>query len=96
MFIIAYGRVGEIVPEIITLTVDSVKEVKSLATKFITVIPDDLEDYTQEIINWNGEEELLLTHQDDDTFIFRCLPLSLTKDFNSFNEFVKEFQVEDE
>jgi hypothetical protein len=95
-FTITYGRTDFFAEEgLRTLFVASVDEVKQLATQFITVIPDDLADYQDEIAKWDGEGIFTITHQDDDTFLFQATPIHLSVDFTSFRSFVADFRHDD-
>ena len=76
-----------------TIVSNSMEDVKSLARRFITVIPDDLDDYREEIDCWDGNSVLMLDHQDDDTFLFLATPIAMMTDRSNFNAFVAEFVV---
>jgi hypothetical protein len=95
-FAVTYGRLNFLSDEegLETLFVDSSDEVKRLASQFITVIPDDLEDYKADIKKWDGMSQLRFVHQDDDSFFFSADPIKTSTAFTKFSDFVSEFQME--
>jgi hypothetical protein len=93
-FAIIYGRTDFFAEDLHQVFVSTEAEVRDLATQFIQVIPDDPEPYLEDIKNWNPDSELLITHQDDDTFLFQCKAISLTTDLSDFNKFVTDFNAD--
>jgi len=101
IYVVTYGRLDN--NEIKTLVVEGEDAVRSLARRFITVIPDDLDDYKKDIKGWKGgDKSLTFTHQDDDTFFFAANPgpasnvFEEDQDTDSFDSFVSEFATGDE
>jgi hypothetical protein len=94
-FAIIYGRTDYFAEEgLRQVFVATVDEVKELALQFIDVIPDDLDDYKADINKWDGSDVLTVTHQDDDTFLFKATPITVAsgpRDFADFAGFVSEF-----
>lgn len=94
-FVVVYGRTDFFAEEgLQTLFLSSPEEVRKLAKKFIKVIPDDPEPYLDDINKWDATQNLVITHQDDDTFLFSCTPIALTTDLKDFHKFVKDFNAE--
>lgn len=97
LFAVTYGLLDFFAEEgLRTLFLSTADEVRELAEEFITVIPDDLDDYRSDIQDWNGKDRLLIRHQDDDTFYFSAVqvPTSPTMDFSDFHDFVRDYAVE--
>jgi hypothetical protein len=97
-FAVTYGRLNFMSdePGLETLFVGSSDEVKQLASDFITVIPDDLASYKKDIKKWKGTDQLLIVHQDDDSFFFSAVPIAPSMDHTNFSNFVSEFAVKDD
>jgi hypothetical protein len=97
-FAITYGNIIDTssVDCLHTIFVSSTQKVKKLALKFIKVIPDNIDNYTSDIENWNGEDKLLITHQDDDAFYFSATLIQLTDDFSEFTNFVSANSSEED
>lgn len=100
-FAVVYGRTDYFADNdegLSMLFPSSPEEVRELATAFIAVIPDDLDYYQKQIKEWNGHDRLIITHQDDDTFLFSVttIPVALTGDLDAFNTFVSTFAVPDD
>ena len=97
-FAVTYGRTDYFAEEgLQTVFCNSVAEVKDLAKQFIYVIPDDLVDYKADIVAWSGKDNLVITHQDDDTFLFSAVPVPTSKKaaseaMSKFASFVSMFQ----
>jgi len=91
-FAITFGKINSTECPMM-LFVSTSTEVKQLAKKFITVIPDDVEDYAIDIDNWNGDSVLTIIHQDDDTFLFQVAPIKSTVNLSDFNEFILDNAV---
>lgn len=97
-FAVTYGRLNFMRGEsgLETLFVGTLDEAKQLASQFIVVIPDDLSPYKNDIKNWDGSSQLLIVHQDDDSFYFSAVPVKSSDDFTTFSDFVAQFAVESE
>lgn len=101
-YIVTYGRLDFFANKdndfgLETLIISSQESVREMALRFITVIPDDLDYYIQYINDWQGQEDILALHQDDDTFYFATKPITSTKDnLKNFNNFVTTFEVPQE
>lgn len=97
-FAVTYGRTDYFAEEgLRTIFVTHSDEVKQLASQFIQVIPDDLDSYKQDIKDWDGTSPLVITHQDDDTFLFSVTPIQKTVEgIAAFQDFVSTFAVADE
>lgn len=101
LYVVTYGELNG--NQIKTVVVMGKEAVKKMASEFITVIPDDLEDYKKDIKAWKGKDALIFNHQDDDTFYFSATlgPASDAQlpdppDTDSFHAFVSEYAVEDD
>lgn len=72
LMVITYGELnsGELTSFIIGESEATLATAKALAREFIKVIPDDPEDYQDDIAKWNGLKPLAILHQDDDFFFF--------------------------
>lgn len=92
-FAVTYGRLNFMPGEegLETLFVASTDEVKQLASQFIHVIPDDLPPYKKDIKQWDGTGQLLIVHQDDDSFYFSAVPVAVSTDTSNFDGFVSDF-----
>ena len=92
-FAVTYGRLNFMPGEdgLETLFVGSIDEVKAIADQFIHVIPDDLPPYRKDIKRWTGNDQLLIVHQDDDSFYFSAVPVKTTADMSAFATFVSDY-----
>ncbi len=97
-YAVTYGRTDYFAEEgLRTIFVTHSDEVKQLASQFIQVIPDDLDSYKQDIKDWDGSSTLVITHQDDDTFLFSVTPIQKTVEgIAAFQDFVSTFMVPDD
>lgn len=96
-FAVTYGRLNFSPDEegLDTVFLGSIDEVKELAGQFIHVIPDDLPPYKKDIKKWNGTGQLLIVHQDDDSFYFSAVAIQQTTDLTKFSQFCEEFNHDD-
>lgn len=78
-----------------TIFASSAAEVKELATRFITVIPDDPDSYEDDVKAWDGQDTLTITHDDDETFLFMATPIAATPVRSDFDSFITKYVVED-
>lgn len=81
--------------DLMSFTLGSLEDVKDAAMTFITVIPDDLEDYRKDITDWDGSDRFTVSHQDDDYFIFVAQPMSAVGLPSEFTSFVDDYKVDD-
>src|SRR5271157_2442053 len=95
-FAITFGRTDFPASEgLRTIFVATEENVRSMATQFIKVIPAELDSYEEDIVKWDGNSDLKLEHQDDDTFLFYATPVKLKTDTSDFDDFVSEFAIDD-
>lgn len=78
---------------LMTFTLATLKEVKTAAEAFITVIPDELDYYQALIMGWTGDNPLSLSHQDDDYFLFTAHPNVANGIPEAFTTFVADHKV---
>jgi hypothetical protein len=99
LYIVTYGELND--ANIKTLVVAGQEAVRKMAFQFITVIPDDLDWYQDQIKAWKGRTGLTLAHQDDDSFYFSVVPGPSSDaqlpdpDMASFRSFVSNYAVDD-
>lgn len=78
--------------EFMSFCLTGVKAVQDAAHQFITVIPDDLDVYQDQINAWDGTTTLLITNQDDDYFVFQAMPVSAGSGLPpAFHQFVTTY-----
>lgn len=94
-FVIAYGRVDTFVREGLShVLVSSLDEAKAMATQFLSVIPDDVDQELNAIAAWDGNSKFEVNHQDDDHFYFSAFPLTANSSaMAKFTEWVEEFDA---
>lgn len=99
-FAVTYGNTDFFDEEgLKTIFFATAEEVREAASEFIKVIPDDLEGYQEDIKKWDGNSNLVITHADDDTFLFSVTPIHVTVEedisrMQAFLSFCKQFNAE--
>lgn len=94
-FVIVYGRVDTFIREGLShVLVSSLDEAKTLATQFLSVIPENVDRELNAISAWDGTSKFEVNHHDDEHYYFSAFPL--TADSNAmvkFTDWVKEFDA---
>jgi len=91
---VPHDQTGEELSNLFEFVVTGRKAVKDVYTKWVQVVPDDMEETITRLDEWNEKEPFIMAHEDDDFFIFRVTPLEVgvPKDFQRF---VDEFHAGD-